>query len=72
MKIECKSTFLDGNQRFETGDVRNVEDELGNYFVAQGWAVVLGDDYVPKLDSISTDLDIKNVSLTNQMEVING
>lgn len=38
MRIECTTTFLHGADRFEAGDVRTVPDELGAYFVAQGWA----------------------------------
>ena len=38
MKIECLSTFLDGRDRFEIGDVRTVDDERGAKFVAAGWA----------------------------------
>lgn len=39
MRIECTTTFLHGADRFEAGDVRTVPDELGAYFIAQGWAV---------------------------------
>lgn len=38
MKIECLTTFLDGKDRYEIGDVRTVEDEKGAQFVANGWA----------------------------------
>lgn len=38
MKIECTTTFLDGRDRFENGDIRTVNDERGAYFVEQGWA----------------------------------
>lgn len=38
MKIECLTTFLDGKDRYESGDVRTVEDEKGAQFVANGWA----------------------------------
>lgn len=38
MRIECTTTFLHGADRFEAGDVRTVPDELGAYFVQQGWA----------------------------------
>lgn len=42
MKIECLTTFLGGTDRFEAGDIRTVDDALGAYFVAQGWAKDLG------------------------------
>ena len=38
MKIECLTTFLDGKDRYESGDVRTVEDDKGAQFVANGWA----------------------------------
>jgi hypothetical protein len=38
MRIECTTTFLHGADRFEAGDVRTVPDDMGAYFVAQGWA----------------------------------
>lgn len=38
MKIECTTTFLDGIERFENGDIRTVDDKRGAYFVEQGWA----------------------------------
>jgi hypothetical protein len=38
MKIECSTTFLDGAERFEAGDIRTVDDERGAYFVGNGWA----------------------------------
>lgn len=42
MRIECKTTFLDGKDRFEAGDVRSVEDERGRAFISAGWAAELG------------------------------
>ena len=42
MRVECIATFLHGTDRFEAGDVRTVPDELGAYFVAQGWAKLEG------------------------------
>lgn len=38
MKIHCTTTFLDGRDRFEEGDVRVVDDDRAAYFIAQGWA----------------------------------
>ena len=42
MKITCATTFMDGQDRFEAGDVRTVSDERGAYFVANGWATTNG------------------------------
>ena len=36
MKIECLTTFLDGKDRYESGDVRTVDDEKVAQFVANG------------------------------------
>jgi hypothetical protein len=38
MKIHCLTTFLDGTERFESGDTRTVDDERGARLVAAGWA----------------------------------
>ena len=43
MKIGCLTTFLDGKDRYEIGDVRTVEDEKGAQFVANGWAKDVAD-----------------------------
>ncbi len=42
MKIICTTTFLDGPERFESGDVRTVDDARGAYFAANGWASPVG------------------------------
>lgn len=38
MKIECMTTFKDGRDTLELGDIRTVDDELGARFVRNGWA----------------------------------
>lgn len=38
MKIEVLCTFLHEQARFEVGDMRTVSDELGSYFINNGWA----------------------------------
>jgi hypothetical protein len=38
MRIESLTTFLDGKDRFEVGDIRTVDDERGARLVAAGWA----------------------------------
>ena len=56
MRIECITTFLHGADRFEAGDMRTVPDDLGAYFVAQGWAKggepVIGDVVLDVQDGI--------------------
>lgn len=44
MKIECKTTFLDGRDRFEAGDVRTVDDSKAAYFINNGWAAKVGEE----------------------------
>ncbi len=55
MKIKALTTFLDGRDRFEKGDIRTVDDEAGARFVANGWVANMGCN--------STDLDIQNGQL---------
>jgi hypothetical protein len=38
MKIEILETFLDGRDRYEKGEIREVSDESGVYFCGCGWA----------------------------------
>lgn len=38
MRIKCLTTFMDGADRFEAGDVRTVDDGRASVFVALGWA----------------------------------
>jgi hypothetical protein len=42
MRIEALTTFLDGRERFEKGDIRTVQDSDGTRFVTAGWAKDLG------------------------------
>jgi hypothetical protein len=63
MRIECTTTFLHGSDRFEAGDIRTVPDELGAYFVTQGWAK--GDGAVPAPGDVT--LDIQNGNHTSEV-----
>lgn len=63
MKIEALSTFLDGRERFEQGDIRTVDDAKGAYFVANGWARDITSDAVVAPFVGDTDLAIQNVNL---------
>jgi len=60
MKIEATTTFLDGTDRFEAGDVRTVDDERGARLVANGWAQEVGADAVPVAPTSEVTLDIHN------------
>lgn len=64
MKIECLTTFLDGKDRFESGDVRTVEDGKGAQFVANGWAKdVAGRVAMGGTSDGTTDLAIDNSAI---------
>lgn len=58
MRIQCLTTFLDGRDRFEQGDVRTVGDEAGARFVAAGWAVAEGDVPQPAAAAQPAELSI--------------
>jgi hypothetical protein len=47
MRIECKTPFLDGVDRFEAGDIRTVDDARGHRFLAHGWAAEVGKPAAP-------------------------
>ncbi len=69
MKITCTTTFLDGGDRFEVGDVRTVDDTRGAYFVKQAWAHASGDEAaVPHAGDVT--LTVQNATIGQ--EVSNG
>ena len=61
MRIECKTTFLDGAERFEVGDIRTVDDARGHRFMAHGWAAEIGQP-AAQLSSEPATLDIHNAA----------
>lgn len=63
MKIEALSTFLDGRERFEKGDIRTVDDVKGAYFIDNGWAKDITSDAAAAPFVGVTDLAIQNVNL---------
>lgn len=69
MKITCATTFLDGPERFEAGDVRQVDDERGARFVAAGWATPEGSEAV---STAAGDVALDVQSVTHKTEVIYG
>lgn len=68
MKIECTTTFLDGADRFEAGDIRTVDDERGARLVANGWAADLAGRVATGAvaDGAVTDLAIQNVTVAQE------
>ena len=69
MRIECLTTFLDGRDRFEAGDVRTVDDERAAVFIGHGWAKPEGGS-APAGATGETVLDIHDSTLTS--EAVNG
>lgn len=59
MRITCTTTFLDGVDRYEAGDVRTVPDDRGAYFVANGWAAPAGEEPREPFTGAVT-LDVQN------------
>ena len=47
MRIKCLTTFLEGRDRFEAGDVRTVPDADAARFIAAGWAADAADADFP-------------------------
>jgi hypothetical protein len=70
MKIICTTTFLDGRDRFEVGEVRVVEDAAGTRFIAAGWAREPGADAVAAATG-DTTLDVQKAVIGHK-EVTRG
>lgn len=62
MRIECTTTFLDGRERFEKGDIFTVPDADGARFVKAGWAKMVGapDQQPAPIDPVT--LDVQSMS----------
>jgi hypothetical protein len=63
MKIECLTTFLDGTDRFEAGDIRTVDDERGARLVGNGWAKDTAGRVATGAPGGNADLNIDNSRL---------
>jgi len=64
MKIEALTTFLDGRDRYEAGDIRTVSDEDGARFCAAGWAKdITGAAATGEATAGTVDLAIRNSTL---------
>jgi hypothetical protein len=59
MRIKVKELIKHGRERYEAGDERTVDDELGAYFVENGWAAEVGGADVDPLPHAVT-LDVKS------------
>lgn len=62
MKIHCLTTFLDGPDRFEQGDVRTVNDDRAARFIAAGWAHADGTPAPADVAAQPVSLDIHNAT----------
>lgn len=60
MRIECITTFLHGRERFEAGDIFTVSDDLGGYFVKNGWAKQVGTEQPAPVPQAPVDLQINS------------
>lgn len=67
MRIQILTTFLDGRDRFEVGDIRTVSDADGARFLAAGWARLAdGTDAPsapPAVQAASVDLTIHSSTI---------
>lgn len=70
MKIVCITTFLDGPDRFEMGDVRTVDEDRAARFIAAGWAHADGTPVPAAAAAQPTALDIH--SATHAQGVAHG
>ena len=68
MRIECLTTFLDGRERFEKGDIFTVPDGDGARFVAAGWSKKVGDETPAAEPGQVADLEIQNVMQTQEVK----
>jgi hypothetical protein len=65
VRILPNQAFLHEKDRYEPGQVYQVEDAQGFYFCAVGWASAVDTDYVPVAEEqpSEVDLDVHNASL---------
>ncbi len=62
MRIECTTTFLDGRERFEKGDIFTVPDADAAYFIGNKWAKEVGTPAVDVPSAEPATLDVQGVS----------
>lgn len=69
-RIVCDTTFLDGTDRFEKGDVRTVDRERALRFVEAGWAHAEGTAAAEPAAQGALDLQVQSAVIGQ--EVRNG
>lgn len=47
MKLECLTTFKEGREIYEKGDIRTVPDSIAHRALGLGWAREVGKDGIP-------------------------
>ncbi len=62
MRIECLTTFLDGRERFEAGDIFTIDDAHGAYFIGNKWAKEVGAPDPEPNPAEPVTLDVQGVS----------
>ncbi len=63
MRIECLTTFLDGRERFEKGDIFTIDDDAAARFIKNGWAREAGKTTDPAPATAEpVTLDVQSVS----------
>lgn len=63
MKIQVEHTFRHGTELFQEGEIRFVEDSLGDYFYRAGWITDLTNNKERLIvDPRDTVLEIQNIS----------
>lgn len=69
MRIECTTTFLDGRERFEKGDIFTIDDATAARFIDNGWVKKVGDETPAALPAADpADLAIHNVLQTQEVK----
>jgi hypothetical protein len=65
VRILPNQEYLHDTERYYPDQVYNVEDALGFYFCAVGWASAVDTDYVPVAEEQPSeiDLDVHNANL---------
>jgi len=66
MRIECTTTFLDGRERFEKGDVFTIPDADAARFLKHGWAKEVGAPESAATPSDPVTLDVQGVEHTQK------
>lgn len=63
MKIQVEHTFRHGTELFQEGEIRIVEDSLGDYFHRAGWVTDLTNNKDRLIiDTRDTVLEIQNIT----------